>query len=346
MSDSKIRYGVVGLGRAGWHIHVAGIRPRTDSVVAAVADPLAERRDEAVKELGCEAYTSLDEMLKNAKLDVVVIATPSSTHGPDSIKAMRAGFDVLVEKPMAMSVAEADQMIAVMKETGKRLFIHQNYRFRTEVTHLQQVIASGKIGRLYHIRSYSSGFARRNDWQTLQKNGGGVLNNTCPHFLDILMTLVGSPIVKVMGDLQQIASAGDVEDHVKAFLRAANGATIDMEISSAQKLEGTLPKWIVCGSTGTLTSDGKTSTIHWFDPKQAAKLEVIEGAATDRKYGNSDQLPWQTETVDAKGPDIGNYYDNIKAVLRDGADMVVKPEQVREVMRVIAEIRAGTKFPG
>ena len=344
ITSKTIRYGIVGLGRSGWDIHVKDLRQRDDAEVAAVVDPVLERREEATREFGCPVYERLSAMLKETDLEVTVIATPSMRHATDTIEALRAGKHVVVEKPMAMNVREADRMIAASQHADQQLFIHHNYRFKRAVTHLLEVAQSGLIGRLYHVRSYQGNFVRRNDWQTLSKNGCGVLNNTCPHEIDILLQLMGGPVVDVMGDLQQIASAGDVEDHVKAFLRASNGCTADMEITTSQDVATQIPRWILCGSYGTLTSDGGESVIRWFDPKEASPIDVVEGAAANRVYENDDRLPWQEKTVKTQGPDIGNFYDNVTAVLTRGEPMVVTPEAAREVVRVTAEIRKGTKF--
>ena len=248
---------------------------------------------------------------------------------------------------MALDVDEADKMIAQAKESKKHLFIHQNRRFDRQFTHLKEVVESGQIGQLYHIRNYSNSFVRRDDWQTLSKNGGGVLNNTCPHNLDAILQLLGAPVTNVMGDLQQISSAGDVEDHVKAFLRASNGCTADMEITSAQNIATDIPTWILCGNQGTLTSDSRRSIVRWFEPEEAGEIEVVEGAARNRSYAwQTKPINWREETVEAKGPNIGNFYDNVTEVLLHNHEMVVTPESVREVIRVIAEIRKGTPFEG
>jgi predicted dehydrogenase len=344
--SEPIRYGIVGLGRAGWDIHVKELRGRTDAKIVAVADPVEDRIAQAEAEFGCDTYPNINKLLKQDDVEVVVITSPSSLHGPDAKKAFRTGKHVIVEKPMALSVAEADSVIKLSEATQRKYFVHQNYRFNREFTHLKSIAASGQIGKLFHVRNYISDFARRNDWQTLAKNGGGLLNNNSVHFLDMVVQLIGGTVTQVMGDLKQIASAGDVEDHVKAFLRSNNGVTADIEISSAENINPPLPKWILCGTHGTLTSDGKTSTIRWFDPKDVAPLEVIEGAAPDRKYGNSDRLPWQAQTVPAIGPDVGTFYDNVSAVLRDGKPQHITPQSVRETMRVLAMIRKGTPFTG
>jgi predicted dehydrogenase len=347
--QGPVRYAVVGLGRAGWNIHVYQLRPKADARIVAVADPMAERRDEAVKEFGCKAYESIDVMLADKSLDaeVVVVATPSNLHGPDTKKALKAGKHVVVEKPMAMSVAEADSMIKAAKAAKRKLFVHQNYRFHREFTYYKHVIDSGLLGKVFHLRnSLVSNFGRRNDWQTLAKNGGGVLNNTCPHFIDQGLQLMGTPVVQVIGDLKQIVGAGDVEDHVNVFIKGKNGCTFHLEVSSVQAMPAPLPKWTICGTQGTLVSDGKNATIKWFDPAQVQPIKAVDAAATDRKYGNDDKLPWQTKTEPCEGPNIGDFYDNVYAVLRNKAKQVISPESVREVIRVIAASRKGTRFTG
>jgi scyllo-inositol 2-dehydrogenase (NADP+) len=336
-----VRYAIVGLGRAGWGIHVHQLRGRADSRIVAVVDPMRERRDEAAAEFQCAAYASLGMMLKQNgdDIDVVVIATPSADHARDTRKALRAGKHVVVEKPMATSLLEADAMIRTADEADRKLFIHQNYRFYPEFLHLKEVIDSGLIGRLFHVRNYIAAFARRNDWQTLAKNGGGQLNNTGVHFLDQILQLLPGTVTRACGDLQQIASAGDVEDHVKAFLKTDAGATADLEISFAQNVAMPLPKWILCGTHGTLTNDGAKSIVRWFDADAAPPLEVIDGPAKDRKYGNDEKLPWQERTIEVAQRPHGAFYDHVNAVLAGREEMRVTPASVRETMRVLAMIR-------
>lgn len=345
MSRQPIRYGIAGLGRSGWDIHAKQIRDREDGCIVAVTDPLEDRRRQAEGDLSCRVYTQLEEMLSQSDIDVVVIATPSATHAADTCAALRAGKHVVVEKPMAMNLEEADLMISAAEQADRTLFVHHNRRFNRELTYLCGVAQSGLIGTLFHIGIRLTSYSRRFDWQTLARNGGGLLNNTCSHYIDMILQLLGAPVVDVMGDLQQIASAGDVEDHVKALMRAANGCTADLEISSVQNVAAELPQWILCGSRGTVTCDGKEAVIRWFDARDVKPIEAVDTAAPDRQY-QSDQLPWQEKTVPAVGPDVGGFYDNVAAVLLDDAKLFVTPESARQVIEVTARIRAGTKFDG
>jgi scyllo-inositol 2-dehydrogenase (NADP+) len=103
----------------------------------------------------------------------------------------------------------------------------------------------------------------------------------------------------------------------------------------------------VCGTSGTLSGDGKSYTLRWFDQSQVAPLEVVDGPAAGRKYGNEDKLPWQEQSGSVEeAKSIGNFYDNVTAVIREAKDAVVTPESVRETMRVITLIRKGTRFTG
>src|SRR4051794_13298327 len=122
----QIGYAVVGLGRAGWDIHVAQLRGRADSQIVAVVDPEPDRREQAKAEFGCKAYESLSKMLRQSDVEVVVIATPSAQHAGDTRKSLRAGKHVVVEKPMAMTLTEADSMIRAAEEANRKLFVHQN----------------------------------------------------------------------------------------------------------------------------------------------------------------------------------------------------------------------------
>src|SRR5437016_2318805 len=116
MSDIKpIKVGVVGLGRAGWSIHVARMRGSKEFQITAVADLEESRRHEARSEFGCDACVDYKPLLKASDAELIVVASQSSTHAEISIAALKSGRHVIVEKPMATSVKDARRMIAAAK---------------------------------------------------------------------------------------------------------------------------------------------------------------------------------------------------------------------------------------
>ena len=342
MAKSPIKVAVVGLGRSGYGIHIKRLRGDDRFQIAAVTDWIPARCKEVQKEFGSEIFPDVESLLKGADAEAVIVASYSNTHAPISIAAMKSGRAALCEKPIADSVADAKKMLATAEKTGQKLLVHHNYRFFPETRYLLDVIKSGRIGKVFEIRMRALGFGRRYDWQTLRKFHGGVINNTCPHFIDIGLQLLGSPVKDTFCDLKQIASYGDVEDHVKVLLRSENGRVYDMEVSSVCKFPE--PKWTLLGSNGTLISDGSKAKIAWFDPKKAGKYSVMEKPTPDRSYVSDTKLPWQEEEVPAVGPSIGDYYDNVYAVLREGKKMVVKPEEALEVVRVTQDCKKKSGF--
>ncbi len=331
--STPITVAIVGLGRAGWSLHLNPILAIPGFKIVAVADPAADRCAEAVEKTGgCQTFANIDELLAGSDAQVVAVATPSSFHYSDAIKVLNAGRHCILEKPIALSHAEAQEMVALAKEKNLKLFVHHTFLHRPEYHHFQKVIDSGKLGPIYNIRIIRGGYARRWDWQTLRKNGGGQLNNTCPHFFTLLLPLLGSPVKDVFADLRNIKDAGDAEDHVHVVLRTESGITGDLTISSALAGENG-PTYTLNGKYGGLTSDGVTSKLRYYDPTKVDSLEVIDAAAPGRAYLR-EELPWVEETITVEPAPVSGFHQNIFDVLANGAEQVVTPESAAEVVRV------------
>jgi len=339
--SEPIKVAIVGLGRSGYNIHVARLRNDKRYRITAVTDWIEARRNGVAAELGCEAFVDHKALLRGADAETVVVASYSNTHASISRDVLNSGRHAVCEKPIADSVGAARAMLQAAKRKRRKLLVHHNYRFAADVRHILEVIRTKRIGEVFEVRMRSFDFSRRNDWQTLLKYDGGVLNNTCSHFIDAGLQFLGSPVKSVFCDLKHVSDAGDAEDHVKVVLKAENGRVYDMEVSSACRFPE--PKWTVLGTCGTLVSNGTTSTIAWFDPKKLGKLKVVEAPHPERKYGNDDVIPWQTEEVPSVGSSIGDFYDNVWAVLREGKPLIVTPEEAFEVVRVtqLAKARSG-----
>ena len=327
-----IKAAVLGLGRSGWNIHIARMRNDPRFIVTAVTDPMADRRAQAVSELGCVAYESIDELLKNADADVIVNATPTHLHVETTLAAIKTGRNVILEKPVAQTTADARKMVNAAKKKGIKLFFHHNYRFGSCQRHLREVVESGLIGRLFEIKHRGLSFNRRWDWQTLKKFGGGLLGNHGTHFIDAIMYIMGDPVKEVFSDLKLVSDAGDAEDHIKVLLRTKTGIIADVEISTSCAYPE--PMWTMLGSHGTLVSDGKTSTVKFFDPKKVEKKKADTEPQPERKYIR-DELPFEEKTMPSESAIKTDFYDNIFEVMREKGKMFVTPESVLDVLAVL-----------
>jgi predicted dehydrogenase len=187
------------------------------------------------------------------------------------------------------------------------------------------------LGDLFSVRVCWGNYARRWAWQALKKNGGGQLNNTCPHILSLMLPLLGSPVKRVFADLRNIKDAGDAEDHVHVVLQAESGVTADVVVSSAMALSG--PKWILYGNRGPMISDGEKSTVRYYDGTKVEPLNVIDAAAPGRQY-LTEALPWEEKELKAAPAPVKSFHENILEVLTKNAAPIVTPQSAAEVVRV------------
>jgi predicted dehydrogenase len=336
---------VVGQGRSGYDIHVRRLRDDSRFRIVAVADFDRARREQTRAEVGCKAYPDHRSMLRETDAELIVVSSYSFSHAPITIEALDSGRHVLVEKPIAMNTTWADRIIRARNRAKKKVFPFHNYRYTQEYVHLREVMRHGPLGVIFEIRIRLLGFSRRNDWQTLRRYGGGVLNNTCPHFLDLALEMLESPVVEVFSDLKLVANVGDVEDHVRIIMKAKNGRIADLLASSADAFPE--PKWTILGSRGTLVCDGNRTQVKSYDPGQARKpYRVHSGPSPGRSYDFGGELPWQEKTLPVAAKVPHDLHDNVYAVLREGTRQDITLEDVHEVVRITELARRKDGFYG
>lgn len=338
-----ITVGVVGLGRIGWAHHAKLLHQHPAFELTACVDPLAIRRKEAERELGCATFAHINDFLKSGLAELAVICTMSVDHCPHSLAALRAGLHVLVEKPMAMNVRQADRMIAAAKKARKLLTVHQSQR--RGASFVREIMDSGILGDVFWMRFTGHSFFRRNDWQMLKKYGGGYLNNNGSHSVDFCLLLLDSPVKDVWGELKHTVTAGDADDFMKVVIRSKKGRVIEVEQSYACAFPQ--PTWLVAGTCGTMQIVGREAHIKYFDPRKVKPIKVVDGAAVGRRYGNDDRLPWKEKTLKVKPKKVDpNFNDNLAAAIRRGKKLLVTPESVRQQIWVLDQVRksAGWKM--
>ncbi len=341
-----INVGLVGLGRAGNGMHRCELRHRQDQFkFYAVCDVIEERADDFVKEFGSKVYTRIEDLLADPNVELVTIATRSVDHFKHAKMALLAGKDVLIEKPFGITVAQAEELIALGNEpAGPHIYVRHNRRFETGFRLVNEIIASGKLGQVYQVKLARDEYNRRFDWQTLKEYGGGHLFNWGSHIIDHALHFCGGDYLELYSSLRHVTAAGDCEDHAKLVFTGINGVTVDMEVSYGVALP--MPEYIIYGSKGTLISEGKSLHLRYLDP--SLELQPIEayhetpGASTSSR--NQEKLVFVDEYVDASADWSGAMWDALYAAICEGIPYPVKLEEAIKVIEVIEEVKEGTIF--
>lgn len=337
--SGRVKVGISGLGRSGWDIHANALEKCSSMYnVVAVFDPLEERRKEAVNRFGCRAYPDFNSLIRDDEAELVVVATPSHLHAPQTIEALKSGKNVVCEKPMATSLAEADEMIRTAKESGRILTVFQNKRYSPDFLKVKEIVGSGKLGHIVLVKICLHSFGRRWDWQTLKKFGGGELNNNASHLIDQAVQLVGEKLELLFCDLQGTLTLGDAEDHVKILLGEPGSTKVDIEVTRACAYPQNY--WLIMGTRGGLAGGGNSIRWKYFDPRDLPPRQVETRPTPDRSY-NWEEIPWKEEEwVDdgAKRSEI-LFYEELYKTLREGAPLSVTPESVRKVMSIMEKCR-------
>lgn len=339
MEQAPINVGIIGLGRAGLAMHVAELRGTDRFRVVAGCDAIPERPRALAEEFGSRCYGDYWDIVADPDVELIVVATRSHTHVEIGLTALEAGKHVLMEKPIAPTLEEADVLIDAAARAPGKLMIRHNRRFDPDFLHVREVIASGILGEVFEIKLSRHSFNRRNDWQTVRRFGGGLLNNWGPHLIDHALQLLGGGYESMFSDLKRVASAGDAEDTVKVIMRGATGLLVDIEVSGAVAIGE--PEYRVMGKYGAMVSTCKEARLRYYDPASAPPLVLhAETPAPEEVFANPEHLVWHEETRPAvPRQEVPAFYDLVYRTLRQGADFPITLHESRTVMEAIEEIR-------
>ncbi len=345
----KIKVGIWGIGRAGFCMHIPEIGKFPEMFEIVAGCDIAKDRVKAAKEKlpSCRFYSKPEEFLKDPEVELVSIATRSPDHTAHALQALAAGKYVFLEKPIALTYADAKKLKKASEKYPGKLFLRHNRRYEAPFTHIREIIATGVLGDIYEAKLHRHSYQRRNDWQTIIACGGGQLNNWGPHIIDHALRFLESPVANVWGDLKKIAAVGDAEDHLKIVLTGKNGRIVDLEISGGVAIPQ--PEYVIFGTKGTLTCQGNTITMKYIDPKQKfLKIKAYpDNPPLNGVFGNAEVLKWieKTVTVAPKANcDVHDIWQGLYNTIRKGKPFPITIDEAIEVVRVTELVKKGTEF--
>jgi len=326
-----INFAIVGCGRIAQR-HAEHISKRGKLI--AVCDVVAEKANAMAESYGAVAYTDYAEMLKNeTTIDVVAVCSPNGLHSIHSIEALKAGYHVLCEKPMGLTVQECGDMIQAAERSNKRLFAIKQNRYNPPVAAVKEAIDSGKLGKVMSIQL--SCFWNRNtdyyanSWKGTKDLDGGTLFTQFSHFVDLLYWLIGD-VDEVAAMMGNFAHQGiiEFEDTGVVILKFTNGAigTINYTVNSFQKnMEGSLT---IFGEKGTVKIGGQYLNELEYQNIEDYKIENLPEGNKANNYGNYTGSMSNHDKV----------YDNLIEVLTHNAAITTSSYEGMKTVEIIQKI--------
>lgn len=333
-----LKTAVIGLGRAGWQMHIPQVIENSKYEFVAVVDPVLERLNEAKNEFGVTGYLNCESLFGNESLDVIVIASPTHFHADQAITAFKNGIDVLCDKPITISLCETDRMISAMKEYNRKLLVYMPHRAYAEGVALKKIIEKNLIGNVYMIKRGWTRYRIREDWQAYRKYGGGELRNSGAHFIDQLLYLSGSKLKNISSYTRKIATLGDAEDVAKVLMETENGMILDLDISMAAAYP--IPQWQILGERGSIILDESTNSwkVKYYLDDEFEGIDPQNSlAAKDRSYCDNQAIPWHEDVFPVDDFEPIKYYDKAYEFFALDEEPFVPIEETREIMRIIEE---------
>jgi len=336
-----MRYALIGCGRISTNHIKAAVNNGLE--IVAVCDVLSEHMDEVLAKHGLDfdpgirRYTDYEELLDQEKPELVSIATESGSHAKIALAAIDRGIHVIIEKPMAMSMADAEEIIRRSREKGVKVSAcHQN-RFNVAVQKMRRALEEGRFGKLshgsIHVRwNRNKDYYDQAPWRGTWAEDGGTLMNQCIHGIDLLRWTFGDEVDTVYGLTRQVEHPYlEAEDVGMAVVRFKNGviATIEGTVNVYPKnLEETL---YVFGETGTVKIGG-TSTNN---------IDVWDFA--DEEDGDQENKGLKEQTSNVYGNGHTSLFRDMMEAIREDREPYVDAVAGRNALELVLAIYKSMK---
>ena len=329
-----MKYALIGCGRIATNHVTAAVNNNLE--IVAVCDVVPEKMEAILEkhnladDKSIKRYTDYKKMLDENDLELVSIATESGKHAAIALDAIDAGVNVIIEKPMAMNMADAEEIIKRAAEKHVKVSAcHQN-RFNVAIQEVRKAIEGNRFGKLSHASinvrwNRNKGYYDQAPWRGTWEEDGGCLMNQCIHGIDLLRWMMGDEVVEVYGATrQQFHDYLEAEDVGVAVVKFKNGAIGTIEGTTnvyPQNLEETL---YLFGENGTVKVGGKsTNTIDVWDFKdETAEDQKNKGLEeeTSNVYGNGHTSLF-ADVIEAIKEDRASYVDGVAG--RNALEMVL-----------------------
>ncbi len=312
--EKSIGFGVVGAGLVA-PFHLNAIKDSKGGKAIGIFDVNREHAQQMADTFALKVYGTLEEMLSDAEVQVVCVATPNHLHHDVVIAAAAAGKNVFTEKPPAMSLTETDDMIAACEKAGVKFGCFVQCRIRKAIQAMKQAVDSGRFGTLLCADAYMKWFRPQeyytsDSWRGQRQSGSGVTVAQGFHYIDLLQYLVG-PAVRLEAKMENLTHPGiALEDNSLAFVEYASGAKGIIQLSTAL-WPGTDIRIELNGTDGTAIMTGETMQTWKFrddrpedeDIRNLGSAAQATAAGGSADFGHVDHTVVVQDMIDCIGTD-------------------------------------------
>lgn len=337
-ANNVIEVGLIGFGNAGQLYHAPFLNAIEGFRLTKVrtSRQLTERTRNALP-----AYTQVvstnEDILTDPAIQLVVVAAPNDLHYSLAKAALEAGKHVVVDKPFTLSVAEADELIAVAEAQQRTLTVYHNRRFSSDFRTLKKVCESGLLGRIVEFEAHFDRFRnaiRHDSWKEENKPGAGVFYDMAPHLIDQALQLFGQP-QELRADLRAQRTGSPVVDNFEVVLLYPD---LKVTLKGGMLAKDPFPQFAVFGDQGSFVKYGRdmqedalrAEPVPYTSPGWGTEPENFWG----RLLTNFNGLEMNA-TVKSEPGDYGAFYRNLHQVLTANAELLVLPQQARAVIYLI-----------
>ena len=340
-SSGSIGVGIVGYGLAGRSFHAPFVAGVDGLRIAAIATSRADRQADARREHPEAAVVeSFDELVDRSDVDIVVVASPNRTHVPLGIRALEAGRHVIVDKPIATDIADAERLFEAAERTGQVLSVYHNRRFDGDFLTVRSLVAEGTLGPIDSLESrFEIGVPLAEAWREDADEAGGPHRDLGAHLVDQALLLFGEP-VRVFAQLDRRRPGTAVDDSAFVALEHPGGerSRIWTSLISAWGR----PRFRLRGLLGEFVKDER-------DPQEARAM--AGGRPSDPGFGADEPEQWgrlyligeEPRTVPTKAGDYRRFYELFRDAVRTGSPPPVDPLDAIRGLRVLEAAEASSR---
>ncbi len=323
-------------GMGGWHAKYF-TEKNSDCVNLLGIWDIKEERRKAAEEKGIYAYSSLDEVLADERVDFITIATPNDVHKEIAVAAMKAGKHVISEKPVTLSSEDLEEMIAASEKYGKLFTTHQNRRWDADYLMIRDIYREGKLGKTFTVESRVQGSRGiPGDWRGEKAHGGGMILDWGVHLIDQMIGIIYDKKIKSVYCRCDYITNAEVDDGFKLDLYFEDGITARVEVGTNNFMS--LPRFYMTGSSGAaLIGDWKDDChiVLCTEWNEDNVVPVVTAAGLTKTMAPRNAKTTKEEIVVRPTSDVHDFYRNFTAAIDGKATQLITHDQLRRSMKIM-----------